>query len=76
MAHGLSCSAVCGILLDQGSNPRSSAVAGRFFPTEPPEKLCPPSLGGKTLTSMTFPEFQKVDSNSFLIEEEATKETT
>ena len=76
MARGLSCSAVCGILPDQGSNPRSSAVAGRFFPTEPPEKLCPPFLGGKTLACMTFPEFQKVDSNSFLIEGEATKATT
>ena len=76
MAHGLRCSMLCGILPDQGSNGRFSSVAGRFFPTEPPNKLCPPSLVGKTLASMIFPEFQKVDSNNFLIEGEATKETT
>ena len=36
VAHGLSCSAACGILLDQGSNlPVSPALAGRFFTPEP-----------------------------------------
>ena len=38
-AHGLSCSAACGILLDQGSNPSMSLpLAGRLFATEPPGK--------------------------------------
>ena len=35
VARGLSCSAACGIFLDQGSN-LSPALAGRFFTTEPP----------------------------------------
>ena len=36
VAHGLSCPAACGILLDQGSN-SSPALAGRFLTTGPPE---------------------------------------
>ena len=36
VAHGLSCSAACGIFLDQGLNPRSPVLAGRFFSTGPP----------------------------------------
>ena len=39
VAHGLSCSVACGIFLDQGSNPVSPALAGRFFTTRPPGKL-------------------------------------
>ena len=38
LAHGLSCSEACGIFPDQGSNPCLSALAGRFFATEPPGK--------------------------------------
>ena len=34
-AHGLSCSAACGVFRDQGSNP---ALAGRFLTTGPPGK--------------------------------------
>ena len=37
MAHGLSCSAACGIFLDQGLN-LSPALAGRFLTTAPPGK--------------------------------------
>ena len=37
MAHGLSCSAACGIFPDQGLN-QSPALAGGFFTTEPPGK--------------------------------------
>ena len=33
VAHGLSCSAACGIFPDQGSNP---ALAGGFLTTAPP----------------------------------------
>ena len=36
VAHGLSCSAACGVLLDQGSSlPVSPALAGRCFTPEP-----------------------------------------
>ena len=42
MAHKLSCSTACGILLDQGLNPVS--LAGRFFTTEPPGKRWTRSL--------------------------------
>ena len=42
VAFGLCCSTACGIFLNQGSNPVSPALAGGFFPTEPPGK--PPSL--------------------------------
>ena len=38
VAHGLSCSAACGILPGQGSNPFSPASAGRFSTTAPPGK--------------------------------------
>ena len=39
VAHGPSCSAACGILPDQGSNPcPQSALAGRFSTTAPPGK--------------------------------------
>ena len=39
VAHGLSCSLACGILLDQGSNScLLHRLAGRFFTTEPPGK--------------------------------------
>ena len=38
VAHGLSCSAACGILPDQGSNPFSPALAGRLSTTVPPGK--------------------------------------
>ena len=38
LAHGLSCFKACGIFPDQGSNPCLSALAGRFFATEPPGK--------------------------------------
>ena len=31
VAHRLSCSEACGIFLDQGSNPWSSALTGGFF---------------------------------------------
>ena len=34
LAHGLSCSAECEIFPDQGLNPLSPALAGRFFATE------------------------------------------
>ena len=37
VAHGLSCSAVCGIFPDQGWN-LSPTLAGRFFTTELPRK--------------------------------------
>ena len=37
VVHRLSCSTACGIFPDQGSN-LASALAGRFFTTEPPEK--------------------------------------
>ena len=37
VAHGLSCSAACGIFPDQGSNP-CPALAGRFPTTAPPGK--------------------------------------
>ena len=39
VAHGLSCSAACGIILDQGSiEPVSPALAGGFLTTAPPGK--------------------------------------
>ena len=38
VAHGPSCSAVCWILPDQGSEPVSSALAGRLSTTAPPGK--------------------------------------
>ena len=38
VAHGPSCSAACGILPDQGSNP--CPLAGRFSTTAPPGKPC------------------------------------
>ena len=38
MVHGLSCSAACGIFLDQGSEPVSLALAGGFLTTELPGK--------------------------------------
>ena len=38
VAHGPSCSAACGIFPDQGSNPWSPALAGRFSTTAPPGK--------------------------------------
>ena len=38
MAHGLSCSAACGIFPDQGSNPCPPALAGGFLTTGPPGK--------------------------------------
>ena len=38
VAHGLSCSAACGIFPDQGSNPCPPALAGRFSTTAPPGK--------------------------------------
>ena len=38
VAHGPSCSAACGIFPDQGSNPHSPALAGRFSTTAPPRK--------------------------------------
>ena len=47
--HWLSCSAACGIFLDQGSNPVSPALAGGFLTTAPP---------GKSLT-ITFPWMTK-----------------
>ena len=36
--HGLSCFVACGIFLNQGLNPCSPALAGRFLSTGPPEK--------------------------------------
>jgi len=36
--YRLICSAAHGIFLDQGLNPVSPALAGRFFTTEPPGK--------------------------------------
>ena len=39
VAHGLSCSAACGIFLDQGSNPHPLPLAGGFLTTAPPGKL-------------------------------------
>jgi len=36
-ARGLSCSTVCGILLDQGSNPPLALTDG-LFTTDPPRK--------------------------------------
>ena len=38
MAHGLSCSAACGIFSDKGLNPWSSALIGGFLTTAPPGK--------------------------------------
>ena len=38
-----------------------------------PLLLAPPSLVGKTPTSMTFPEFQRADSNKLLIKGGAAK---
>jgi len=38
-AHGLSCSAACEIFLDQGWNPCSPALAGRFFTRATKEAL-------------------------------------
>ena len=38
VAHGFRCSAACGIFPDQGSNPWSPALAGRFLTTAPPGK--------------------------------------
>ena len=38
VAHGPSCSAACGILRDQGSNPCPPALAGGFSTTAPPGK--------------------------------------
>ena len=38
MAHGLSCSAACGIFPDEGSNPVCPALAGGFLTTAPPGK--------------------------------------
>ena len=38
-AHGLGCFAACGISPDQVIEPRSPALAGGFFATEPPGKL-------------------------------------
>ena len=38
VAHGLSCSAACGIFLDQGSNPCPLHLAGGFLTTVPPGK--------------------------------------
>ena len=38
VVHRLSCSAVCGIFLDQGVEPVSPALASGFFTTEPPGK--------------------------------------
>ena len=38
VAHGLSCSAACGIFLGQGSNPCSPALAGGFLSNVPPRK--------------------------------------
>ena len=36
MVYWLTCSGACGIFLDRGLKPVSSAWAGRFFTTEPP----------------------------------------
>ena len=41
VAHGPSCSAVCGILHRPGLEPVSPAPAGRFSPTAPPGKSYP-----------------------------------
>ena len=38
MVHGLSCSAAYGIFPDQGSNPLSPVLSGRFLSTMPPGK--------------------------------------
>ena len=38
VAHGLSCSAVCGIFPDQGLNPCPLPMAGGFLTTAPPGK--------------------------------------
>ena len=38
---GLSCSTACGIFPDQGSNPLSPALEGRFLTTAPPGKSLP-----------------------------------
>ena len=38
VAHGLSCSAACGMFPDQGSNPCPLALAGRFSTAAPPGK--------------------------------------
>ena len=38
MAHGLSCSAACGILPGPGLEPMSPALAGGFLTTVPPGK--------------------------------------
>ena len=53
-AHRLSCPKACGIFPDQGSNPVSPALAGRFFTAEPPGK--PPEM-----------QFLKSQINYFLI---------
>ena len=51
VAHGLSCSAACGIFPGQGSNP-CSALAGGFFTTEPPGK---PTLSTSIQRSIEVP---------------------
>ena len=38
LLHGLSCSAACKIFPDQGLNPLSLALAGRFLSIAPPGK--------------------------------------
>ena len=38
VASRLSCPMACGTFLDQGSNPVSPALVGRFLTTEPPGK--------------------------------------
>ena len=38
VVHGFSCSAACGIFLDQGWKPASPALTGRFLTTGPPGK--------------------------------------
>ena len=68
MAHGLNCTKTCGIVPDQGSNPCSLALAGRFLSTVPPGKsrclyfrvrdslltLCFPNLPDRNLTGTSY----------------------
>ena len=62
MAHGLSCSAACGIFPDQGSNPVSPALAGGFLTTVPPGKPQIPVLEVRSQCSCKPPPKQMLFS--------------
>ena len=57
MAHGLSCSAACGIFLDQGLNPFSPALAGGLLTTAPAGKYLRGLRFFERLTEQTVQHF-------------------